>query len=216
VKAVFFDWDGTLVDSLGLLFNSHNHVRGVFGLPLWTREEYSKAMASSTRELYPSIYGDRALEAQGVLYEFIKANHLDHLKLMPGAVELLDMLLAMNVPMGVLSNKRNDVLVREVESLGWQKYFDVYIGAGVAEKDKPSPIPLHYCIGLHKAKPVVDALLYVGDTETDLRCARDAGAKLAYVQHDKPRPDLIAMYRPEIAVNNLAELKLKLIEFLQS
>lgn len=216
MKAVFFDWDGTLVDSLGLLSQAHNHVRSILGYPLWSKEEYSAAMAYSTRELYPKLYGDKSAEAQVILYDYIKANHLDFLKLMDGAEELLEMLLAMNVPMGVLSNKRDDVLKREVEALGWQKYFDVYIGAGVAPQDKPSGVPLHYAAERHKDKPDVATLLYVGDTETDLKCARDAGSKLAYVQHDKPRPDLITAYNPEIAVHNLGQLKLKLIEFLQS
>ncbi len=71
MKGVYFDWDGTLVDSLPLLFASHNHVRVTMGLHPWTREEYMQAMVQSTRALYPTIYGERAQEAQDMLYGYI-------------------------------------------------------------------------------------------------------------------------------------------------
>lgn len=213
--AVFFDWDGTLVDSLGLLVDAHNSVREAFGHPLWTREEFFGSITRSTRELYPILYGDRADEGQEILYKFVKEKHLDYLKIMPGAKDVLDMLQAMDIPMGVVSNKRNDVLVSEVLALGWEHYFGVYIGAGVAEKDKPSAAPLLYAVDKHPANIVLKEIIYVGDTETDLKTVAEAGCDCAFVQHDGPRPDLVTLYKPLIVANNMAELKQKLIGYIQ-
>lgn len=213
--AVFFDWDGTLVDSLGLLVDAHNSVRAAFGHPLWSREEFFGSITRSTRELYPILYGERAQEGQDILYKFIKEKHLDYLKVMPGSKEVLDMLQAMNIPMGVVSNKRNDVLVSEVEALGWQDYFGVYIGAGVAEKDKPSAAPLLYAVERHPADIALKGIIYVGDTETDLKTVAEAGCDCAFVQHDGPRPDLVNLYKPLIVCDNMHELKKKLMEYIQ-
>jgi len=213
--AIFFDWDGTLVDSLGLLAGAHNHVRATLGYPLWSKAEYQAAMHNSTRELYPILYGDRAQEAQDILYSFIKQKHLEYLKIMPGAKTLLDFLKDMNIPMAVISNKRNDVLVREVETLGWQKYFGVYMGAGVAIKDKPSAAPIFHALAAHPDKPDLADLIYVGDTETDLSACREAPCPCAFVQHDGPRPDLLEIYKPVIAVSNLAELQKALVLYMQ-
>ncbi len=214
MKSVFFDWDGTLVDSLSLLFSAHNHVRETLGYPLWTREEYAKALVYSTRELYPKLYAERALEAQEMLYAFIHANHLKHLRLIDGAKELLEAVVATGAPMGLVSNKRNDVLRREVEHLGWEKYFDVYLGAGVAEKDKPSGAPLLYALAHHSAKPQIEHVLYVGDTESDLGCAQDAGCKVAFLMHEPHRHDLVAKYAPAYTAHNLADLKDRIMEYL--
>jgi phosphoglycolate phosphatase len=213
-KAVFFDWDGTLVDSLPMLHGAHNHVRQTFDLPIWDRDEYMKHMLHSTRELYPRIYGDRAQEGIDILYKYITDNHLDHLSLIDGAEDVLLMLKERGVPMGLVSNKRNDVLRREVEHLGWQKYFDVYIGAGVAAMDKPSGAPLIHALGLHPRGLTIDNILYVGDTESDLSCAKEAGCPVIFITHPPRRDDLIARYNPLHVVNNLLELKEKLIEFL--
>lgn len=213
-QAIFFDWDGTLVDSLPMLHGAHNHVREAFALPLWDRAEYAKHMFHSTRELYPRIYGERAQEGIDLLYKYITDNHLQQLTLLDGAEDVLVALQQRGVIMGVVSNKRNDVLRREVEHLGWQKYFDVYIGAGVAAMDKPSGAPLIHAMGMHPHGLTIDKMLYVGDTESDLSCAKEAGCPVMFIAHPPVRHDLIEKYRPAVVVNNLAELKEKLIEFL--
>jgi phosphoglycolate phosphatase len=214
VKAVFFDWDGTLVDSLPTLFAAHNHVRSLYDLPLWTREEYAKAMILSTRELYPSIFGERALEAQTRLYDYIHANHLQNLVVIEGAAAMIEELAARGIPMGVVSNKRDDVLKKEVEHLGWQKYFGVYNGAGVAEKDKPSCAPLLYALKQHPLPLDIRNVLYVGDTESDLSCAKEAGCKVAFLMHPPLRDDLVSRYRPAYTARTMAELKACIWEYL--
>lgn len=216
-KALFFDWDGTLVDSLPLLFASHNHVRGMLGYPLWSPEEYRKAIVFSTRELYPKLYGDRAGEAQEMLYSYIKDNHLQALELLEGAHDLIETLFAHGVTMGVVSNKRHDVLRREVEHLGWEKYFVVYNGAGVAKADKPSGEPLRYALAEHGKGLTPDDVIYVGDTESDLGCAADAGCEVAFIRHGKHEllAGLISQYKPTYVVDTLPELKKILMQVLK-
>ncbi|PZO86705.1 MAG: HAD family hydrolase [Micavibrio aeruginosavorus] len=215
MKGVYFDWDGTLVDSLPLLYASHNHVRVTMGLHPWTREEYMQAMVHSTRELYPTIYGNRAQEAQDMLYQFISDNHLQQLSLIDGAKDVLDMLQGAGIPMGLVSNKRNDILRREVEHLGWQGYFGVYNGAGVASADKPSGAPLLYALSQDARGLKISDIIYVGDTESDLSCAADAGCPVVFIRGHAPKADeLIAKYKPAYIVHNLMELQEILQEFL--
>lgn len=211
-KAVFFDWDGTLVDSLPLLYASHNHVREKLGFPLWSMEEYLDALVFSTRELYPRLYGERAQEGQDLLYSYIIENHLQQITLLEGAEDVLKALQERGIPMGLVSNKRNDVLRREVEHLGWEKYFDIYMGAGVAKKDKPSGEPLIYALGLHPRGLTIDQIIYVGDTESDLSCAKEAGCPVAFIRHTRKGQELIEKYRPAYVVNDLHELKDVLIK----
>lgn len=215
-KAVFFDWDGTLVDSLPLLFSAHNHVRTHLGYPLWSMEEYLDALVYSTRELYPRLYGDRAQEGQDTLYQYISDHHLAQISVIDGAEDVLITLKNRNVPMGLVSNKRNDILRREVEHLGWQKYFDVYMGAGVAAKDKPSGAPLLHALGLHPHGLTIDQILYVGDTESDLACAKDAGCPVAFIRHTRKEDDLIEKYRPAYVVDHVSELQQVLIKYLET
>jgi len=215
MKAVFFDWDGTLVDSIPLLFAAHNYTREKMGHTPWTKEEYRGAIVSSTREIYPKIFGYRAQEAQDILYAYIHENHLQQMRVLEGAKDLIEFLANKKIPMGIVSNKRHDVLRREVEYLEWQPYFGVYNGAGVAAKDKPSGVPLLYAIDQFPHPLKIENVLYVGDTESDLGCAQDAGCPVAYVRQELYDPKLVAAYNPVYVVNDLNELKKKLIEWLE-
>lgn len=212
MKGVFFDWDGTLVDSLPLLFAAHNHVREKLGVPLWTREEYTKAIVYSTRELYPKLYGERSQEAQDLLYGYVMENHIKEMKILEGAPDVVDYLAKHNIPMGIVSNKRHDVLRREIEHLGWQKHFGVYNGAGVAKEDKPSGEPLLHALREHDSGLGIDDIIYIGDTESDLSCAKEAGCPCIFIRHNKDAEELISRYKPAYIVDTLGELKHTLIE----
>lgn len=213
--AVFFDWDGTLVDSLDMLISAHNHVRTHYGLKPWNNEEFFGAVTYSSRELYPILFGDKSDEAQEMLFAYIREHHLQHVTAMDGAVELLDMLSEMGIPMAVISNKRDEILRREVEAFGWEKYFGVYMGAGVAIKDKPSAAPIFHALVNHPQKPIIEQLIYVGDTETDLKTAAEAKCPCAYIRQEGRSANLIETYKPLIAVENLRELRTKLIAHVQ-
>lgn len=214
MKSVFFDWDGTLVDSLGFLFKAHNKVREMLGYPLWTRAEYAENVIYSTRKLYPRIYGKRSDEAREMLYTYIADNHIDNIEVIDGAEAMLKALHARGVPMGVVSNKRHDVLRREVEHLGWESYFGVYNGAGAAAADKPSGVPLLHALNEYPGGLDVAHAIYVGDTESDLSCAREAGCPVVFIRHLPESDALIAKYSPLYVVEKLPELQEKLIKFL--
>lgn len=79
-KAVIFDWDGTIVDTCGLILDAHNHVRKYYDEPLWTMEDFMGRASQSAREYYPTVYGDKADEAQEILYEYIEKKHLEYLE----------------------------------------------------------------------------------------------------------------------------------------
>ncbi|HPF78320.1 MAG TPA: HAD family hydrolase [Alphaproteobacteria bacterium] len=204
-KAVVFDWDGTLVDTCGLILDAHNHVRTYMGHPLWTMDDFLGQASKSAREYYPEVYGDRADEAQKVLYDFVEAHHLTYLKPMAMAQEMLDLFQTWQVPLAVVSNKRHNTLNIEVAHMGWPDRFRSVIGAGQAARDKPSPDPL--LMALNQIDTLIKPadILYVGDTETDLLCAKNAGCAIALIQSDRPRPDLLEKYNPAYAYDDLAQ-----------
>lgn len=205
-KAAIFDWDGTMVDTCGLILNAHNHVRECFDMPLWTMDDFLGRASQSAREYYPQIYGNDADEAQRVLYEYVGEHHLSHLKPIDGVLQVLDQLKAAGVRLGVVSNKRHDTLIKEIDHLGWEDYFEGVVGAGHAEKDKPSEIPLLLVMTYIDKTLDVSDVLYFGDTETDLLCAQNANVDIVFVPFEKQRPELIENYNPRHYGNNIGEI----------
>lgn len=193
-KAIIFDWDGTLVDTCGLILDAHNHVRQHFNKPLWTMDDFLGSASKSAREYYPEIYGDDADQAQAVLYDFVEEHHLNYLKPMDGAIDLVK---SIDLPVGIVSNKRHKTLMLEIEHLGVAGYFDCIVGAGVADKDKPSADPLLKGIQDICQDLSPDDILYVGDTETDLLCAKNTKCDIAFIQSEGERPDLVEKYTPQ-------------------
>lgn len=204
-KAVFFDWDGTLVETLDFLHAAHNHVRGHFNMPLWTLDEYKIQMKHSAKDLYPKLYGNRTQEAMDVLAVFVEANHLTNLKLCEGALDILNALHVAGIPMGVVSNKRQAFLEREITHLGWNKYFQAIVGAGIAANDKPSGDPLVLALSKAGLTPGAE-ILYIGDTETDLLCATAAGCRTAFLYFAQPDNPLIQKHKPAVVAANCRDL----------
>ncbi len=88
--------------------------------------------------------------------------------------ELLRWLKSQNIPAFVVSNKRGDYLRYEAEKLNWEDLFAAIVGAQDAPRDKPDRA--HVDLALHKAGMTADAdVWFVGDSDTDVLCARNAG-----------------------------------------
>lgn len=208
-KAVFFDWDGTLVESLNFLHMAHNHVRSHFGLTAYSFDEFKENMRFSSRQLYPVVYGDKADEAMDILAQFMNDNHLKNIQLIDGAIELLESLHKAGIPMGVVSNKRQSFLTREIAHLGWGPYFKSVVGAGIAPRDKPEADPLVMALDQAGLKPGPE-VLYIGDTETDLLCAGAAGCTVAFLYHAQSDNPLIQKYNPSYSAKNCRDLALAL------
>ncbi len=204
-KAIIFDWDGTLVDSTDWVVSAHNHVRTTFGLPIWTKDDIFSSSSLSTRELYPQIYGEKAEEAMKLLFDYVDEHNLAGANPYKNALELLNTVKESGFLQAVVSNKKHEPLIEMVRYLKWDRYFSAIVGAGHCERDKPSAKPLLMALSLMEGNLTPKDILYVGDTETDLLCAQNAGCDAAFIQSDKPRPDLIDQYAPRYACNNISE-----------
>ncbi|HEY8190660.1 MAG TPA: HAD family hydrolase [Micavibrio sp.] len=205
-KAILFDWDGTLVDSISFVFEAHNHVRKYLQLPPWTPEDFRSYMKHSTREIYPVLYGERSDEAVRVLTAFSDEHFGKYIKIFQSTVETLEASRKAGFPMGVVSNMRHNALQKQADFFDLKKYFKIIAGAGYADKDKPDAAPLIKALGEMGLLPGPD-ILYVGDTETDLLCARAAKCKVAFFHHGKDQHELIERYKPDIVTENIESFR---------
>ena len=207
-KAIAFDWDGTLVNTLPLIFKANNHLRDVLGYPAWSHDEFLKAIPHSTRDIFPKLYGDRAQEATDLLYEYLGKHHLQELELLDGAQDLIDALMETEIPLVVVSNKRHDNLLKEIDHLGWGKFFSSIVGAGRAERDKPDPAPLHMAMGELPHSVVLDSnVWFIGDMESDMKIAQAAGCSSVLLLNGEDKTDLVEKFNPLHVLQGCADLR---------
>ncbi len=201
-KAMFFDWDGTLVDSFSFLHKTHNHVRGIFGMGGFTLDEFRGYFGQPREKLYAEIYGaERIEEAKGHFEAFVVANHHE-IQPIKGARDVLETLAALGVPMGIVTNKKGTLVRKEIENHRWSDFFVSVVGAGEASADKPSAAPLFLAIEKSGLDIAPKDIWYVGDTQTDLACAKEAGAPCVFIEDLKAHQGLIEEYKPALIFDN--------------
>lgn len=204
--AILFDWDGVLVDTKDLIKDAYLETFKAMGQAPLEIDTLHQLPGTSLRDLFPKIFGQKALDAEKVFYAYIHANHLSQLRAMAGGLELLKTIFAAGIPMGVISNKRGDILRKEVQHLHYQGYFVDVVGSKDLSEDKPSTVPVSYVLskmGL-AASP---SIWFVGDWKADMECAHRAGLTPVLFHNPtlkKPGPQ---GFPPKIYVESCLDLK---------
>jgi phosphoglycolate phosphatase len=213
--AVIFDWDNTLIDNWGSIQAALNATFRAMDHPQWTLDEVKARVRGSLRDTFPPMFGDRWTEARDVFYATLEAVHLETVLPLPGAVALLDRLAGAGIYCALVSNKTGTYLRREAEHLSWSDRFGRLVGAGDAAEDKPAPAPVVMALEASGITPGPH-VWFVGDTATDILCARNAGCTAILVRDTAPgQGDGVdeAMFdeiAPDLYVPDLAALALHL------
>ncbi len=204
-RAVLFDWDSTLVDNWAGIVAAMNATLIAMGHEPWSEAEARARIRESMRNSFPRLFGDRWEEAREVFYDAYTACHLDSLKALPGAAEMLARLAERGLYLGVVSNKTGALLRRESSHLGWDSFFGRLVGATDAERDKPDPAPVRMALAGSGLSPGSD-VLFVGDTGVDMHCALNAGCVPVLIGGCGTRETEFADCSPRYRVENCAEL----------
>jgi phosphoglycolate phosphatase len=202
-RAILFDWDNTLVASWGVIHEAMNLTLAAMAHPLWTREETETRVRASLRDTFPAMFGDRWRDAERVFYNSFAAIHLQHLRALPGAGEMLADLAGKGLYLGVVSNKRGEYLRREADHLGWTGHFRALAGAGDAARDKPAIE--HVKLALGDLACGADVWL-VGDADIDLKCATIAGCTPVLMRSAAPAAGEFPGHEPALYFPDCAGL----------
>lgn len=176
-KAIIFDLDGTLTDTLEDLFLSVNHALRSCSLPERSLDEVRKFVGNGVRKLIersvPEGTKSTVLEK---CFEAFRAHYVihcqDHTCLYPGIATLLMTLHARGYRMAVVSNKLQTG-VDELARTFFKGVIDVAIGEqqGIPRKPEPDMVEA----ALRQLGVSKEEAIYVGDSDVDLQTASNAG-----------------------------------------
>ena len=185
-KALLFDWDNTLVDTWSVIHHALAVTFEAFGRTPWTLEETRQRVRASARDAFPELFGEDAEAATELFYETFARDHLKGLAPRSGAPEALASLAARgDLWLGVVSNKTGRYLRQEAEHLGWSPHFRHVVGALDAPRDKPAPDPVLMALEGSGLQPGPE-VWFVGDTDIDMLCARNAGCTGLLIRDEAP------------------------------
>lgn len=179
-RAILFDLDGTLLDTLEDLGDSMNHVLGSLGLPEHPILAYRAFVGDGVENLVRrALPGDRGNDADLAsrcierMREEYSKRWKTKTKPYDGVLDLFKRLSVAGVRTAVLTNKPHAAALRVVAHFFPDVHFDAVLGARPGIPLKPDPgaaLEISRQLGLPP-----QAFLYLGDTDTDMRTARAAG-----------------------------------------
>jgi len=178
-KAVIFDLDGTLLDTLVDLASAVNLVLAANGYEIHPVEAYKYLVGRGMEKLVRSALAEKKPD-QGTVLELqrqIEAEYAqcwaDTTGTYAGIPELLDILTERNISMAILSNKPHSFMQLIVDKFFKSWLFEVVFGARERCPKKPDPAGAKEIVSILKLRE--EQILYVGDTDTDMQTACNAG-----------------------------------------
>jgi phosphoglycolate phosphatase len=182
-SAVIFDLDGTLVDTLDDIASAMNLALVSRGLPVRTREEYrvlvGRGMRALAEDLIPPASRESGL-VDTVASDAVSAYLASPARLSrayEGIPELLLSLARRNISCAVLTNKAESVARAVVDALFPPLSFRLVRGDRSGFPAKPDPasaLDVARLLGAGR-----EEIVYLGDSETDVETAKNAGFFMA-------------------------------------
>ena len=173
-NTILFDFDGTIMDTNGLIINSWQHTfRTIEGSERPEREiiaTLGEPLALSMKNLLPNVSIEYAIE----LYRnYQHGNFSDEISVYQGMVNDIKNLNHMGYKMGIVTSRMTNTTIQGLDKFGLTECFEAIVTCDHTTKHKPDPEPVYIALDKLSSKPYES--LMIGDTKFDILCAKNAG-----------------------------------------
>lgn len=209
VRVLIFDLDGTLIDSKLDLAHSVNAMLEWKGRAALAHETIFGYVGNGAPTLVKRALGESATDAEveeslKYFLAYYREHMLDNTVTYRGVREGLDAARAKGVrEMAVLTNKPVAFSKAIIEGLGLAKYFQFVYGGNSFERKKPDPMGIEILLRDFGAAP--REAMMVGDSDVDVRTARNAGIWMCGVSYGLGMEGM-KKNPPDLMVDSLVEL----------
>ena len=206
IRGIVFDFDGTIVDSMPMVFNALNDALKRRSLPT-IESELLGAMAglpvidiiSSKAHISESV----AKEVEKDVFEAYTSFCSVHCQLLPNVESTLKTLKSKRIKLGLFTTTPIKPLMAVEKKFSLKDYFDIMIAKEDA-KNKPNPEGLNKIIAEFGIKK--DECLYVGDSPIDILTGKAAGIKTIAVTTGIATIQQLKESKPDNIIPNLEKL----------
>ena len=178
IKAVFFDLDGTLLDTLPDIHASVNEMLRAFSYPEITRMQTQSYVGDGARKLIERALPENATnidECHDFFREHYTKSGNSLTKLFEGELEALQELKARGLKLAIITNKPQAATYACVEKFFPEGMFDFIGGDSGMFSCKPDPSLTRYAA--LTLRVALKECVFVGDGEADVLTAKNAGMR---------------------------------------
>lgn len=217
-KAVLFDMDDTLLDSLSARVVTLQRVFTSAGITHLDAEQFLRNLQGTPLETaLAQLAIDVGIEVD--LFLGYRRTYWGQekrlLKLYPGVREVLEKLRRLGLKLGIVTTKAVNIefegivigVTKELEELGIADFFSVLVGFENVSLHKPHPEGIN--LALSRLEIIPAEVLMVGDSVSDIAAAKEAGCLSCYATWGLPtdeRYNLLSSISPDFILDSPDEL----------
>lgn len=181
IKAIIFDLDGTLLDTLEDLANACNYALKVCGFKTHDTYEYIRFVGNGRYKLIERIVPKEYKNSEDIINNVLKLfdkyygeHMIDMTKPYDGIYEMLEELNKKDIKLAVVSNKPHE-FAEDVVKKYFEDTFEITYGQRANHPTKPDPKTVFEVI--ESLKVDKSECIYVGDSDVDVHTAKNAEVK---------------------------------------
>ena len=207
LRAILFDWDGTLLDSFQADANAYEQMFRALGVS-WQSRTLMEHYSPDWHNVYRAVQlpPERWSEADQLWRRFYRA---ERPMLQAGARQVMRTL-ARRFQLGLVSSGSSLRVRSQIHAFGLDHLFRVCVFGDQVPRRKPHPLQLQIAISRLGSEPA--RCIYVGDTPEDMKMAQRAGVAAVGVLEHSPVPRRLRESRPDVLIRKISALPALLCE----
>ena len=207
---IIFDWDGTLMDSVGLIVDAMRYAAEKHGLTV-TDEATKSIIGIALVDAFPMLFPNDSDKYDELLatYSEYYVQHCDNDKLFDGIKELIQDLHAQGKTLAIATGKKRKGLQRVLPHSGIQAFFTL---SKTADETAGKPNPLMLQAILSETGKTVEDAVFVGDSIHDIRMANAIQMDSIAVSYGCEKAEILAKENPNSIVSSVQALRKLLLK----
>lgn len=204
MKALLFDFDGTLLNTNTLIIETFRHVFEEYAPGKYSDEQFLTFIGPSLEQTFKTECPECA---EDMVQQYCTWNKLHHDELVseyPNVKLTLEQLHAQGIALAIVTTKRRVTLERGLQLMGVRHLFNVLITLDDVEHPKPHAEPIEKALlALQLSK---DDVLMIGDNSHDIEGGKNAGVKTAGVAWSIKGASYLESLQPDYMLQDMQDL----------
>ncbi|RND00947.1 pyrophosphatase PpaX [Lysinibacillus halotolerans] len=204
MKALLFDFDGTLLDTNELIIQTFMHVLEERFPGQYSPKDCINFIGPSLKETFEQLTPNEVEEMIEKYRQWNEAHHDELVKEFEGVVPTLEQLKEQGIRLAIVSTKRKDTIEKGLNIMGAKHLFEFWIGTDDVKRVKPDPEPV--LLAIDKLGVSKKDVIMIGDNYHDIEAGKNAGVKTAGVAWSLKGEQFLQQFNPDYMLQHMSDL----------
>ncbi|MFL0504257.1 pyrophosphatase PpaX [Ureibacillus sp. 179-F W5.1 NHS] len=204
MKALLFDFDGTLLDTNELIIQTFMHVLEERFPGQYSPKDCINFIGPSLKETFEQLTPNEVEEMIEKYRQWNEAHHDELVKEFEGVVPTLEQLKEQGIRLAIVSTKRKDTIEKGLNLMGAKHLFEFWIGTDDVKRVKPDPEPV--LLAIDKLGVSKKDVIMIGDNYHDIEAGKNAGVKTAGVAWSLKGEQFLQQFNPDYMLQHMSDL----------